>query len=101
MKKRLVATTASLALCLSLTVQSAEAALDDGSADGLQQLASGQGGAGDRAESTEATSETAARLAAVLQGKRVEVLSARTEDSTTWALPVASATAAQLKRPAW
>lgn len=35
----------------------------------------------------EAQDEQAAKLAAVLQGHRVEVLSARTEDSTTWANP--------------
>ncbi|MFE4750271.1 DNRLRE domain-containing protein [Streptomyces mirabilis] len=36
---------------------------------------------------TEAPNEQAAKLAAVLQGHRVEVLSARTEDSTTWVNP--------------
>lgn len=36
---------------------------------------------------TEAPDEKAARLAAVLQGHRVEVLDARTESATTWANP--------------
>ncbi|MFE9849509.1 DNRLRE domain-containing protein [Streptomyces sp. NPDC005576] len=80
-----MATTATpLALCLALAVQSAAVAFADdraGGADGSRSAVVG----GDRI--TEAASEQAATLAAVLQGHRIEVLSARTEDSTTWANP--------------
>lgn len=67
-----------------LAVQSAAVALaDDGTngADGTPAAA----GVHDRI--TEAPNEQAAKLAAVLQGHRIEVLSARTEDSTTWVNP--------------
>ncbi|MER5901265.1 DNRLRE domain-containing protein [Streptomyces mirabilis] len=84
MRRRFTATTTTLALCWALAVQSAAVALaDDGTngADGTQAAA----GVHDRI--TEAPNEQAAKLAAVLQGHRVEVLSARTEDSTTWVNP--------------
>ncbi|WP_329537055.1 hypothetical protein OG568_51830 (plasmid) [Streptomyces sp. NBC_01450] len=77
-------TTTSLALCLALAVQSAAVALTDDGTNGTDGSRSAAG-VGDRI--TEAPNEQAAKLAAVLQGHRVEVLSARTEDSTTWANP--------------
>ncbi|MFE5080202.1 hypothetical protein [Streptomyces mirabilis] len=63
--------------------RAAVALADDGTngADGTPAAA----GVHDRI--TEAPNEQAAKLAAVLQGHRVEVLSARTEDSTTWVNP--------------
>ncbi|WP_405988023.1 DNRLRE domain-containing protein [Streptomyces sp. NBC_00986] len=69
---------------MALAVQSAAVAL---TGDGTNGADGSRSAAGTGDPITEAANEQAAKLAAVLQGHRVEVLSARAEDSTTWANP--------------
>ncbi|MEU6374259.1 DNRLRE domain-containing protein [Streptomyces sp. NPDC046909] len=80
-------TTTSLALCLALAAQSSATTLADDTAADDGTATAAETGAGDDLRVTEAPDEKAARLAAVLQGHRVEVLDARTESDTTWANP--------------
>ncbi|MEV5682855.1 DNRLRE domain-containing protein [Streptomyces sp. NPDC052164] len=90
MNRRFTAAATSLVLSVTLALQSASAVQADETSGETSSATRTNGNGVERV--TEAADIESARLAAVLTGRRVEALSERTGDSTTWVNPNGSLT---------